>query len=575
MILACIGIGIGADARIAIGEAYLLCHGPVCVTPSWIAPDQVETEVARFEQAVRTASQQLQAIRDQIPPDTPGEIADFIDSHLLMIEDKALSSGVVSLIRERLASAEWALQQHCNALVEVFEQMQDAYLRTRRDDLVHVAQRIQKVLLEQHESEPDDLRGQIVLAEDLSPADVILLHNQGVAGFVTEQGGPMSHTAILARSLGIPAVIGARGAGRCLRHGELLVLDTDHGCVLANCDQALIDHFQDRREYDFRRTALLRQAIGRPACTRDGRHIQLLANIELASDVEAARENGADGIGLYRTEFLYMNRSDLPDEEEHFETYCEVIRGLPDRPVVIRTLDLGADKPLAGRRAGSGCGNPALGLRAIRLCLKEPELFKPQLRAILRASALGRVHIMLPMLTNLWEVQQTRAIIRRCMQELDAEGLAYDPQVPLGGMIEVPAAALAAPAFAAELDFLSIGTNDLIQYTLAIDRVDNEVNYLYDPFHPAVLQLLRQVIEAGQAAGVPVSMCGEMAGDPRFIPFLIGLGLDRLSMQPAALLDARQLVRELDYGLLRERSRAFLADIYHADPLELLGHWEH
>ncbi|HHI76775.1 MAG TPA: phosphoenolpyruvate--protein phosphotransferase [Gammaproteobacteria bacterium] len=575
MILACIGIGIGADARIAIGEAYLLCHGPVCVTPSWIAPDQVETEVARFEQAVRTASQQLQAIRDQIPPDTPGEIADFIDSHLLMIEDKALSSGVVSLIRERLASAEWALQQHCNALVEVFEQMQDAYLRTRRDDLVHVAQRIQKVLLEQHESEPDDLRGQIVLAEDLSPADVILLHNQGVAGFVTEQGGPMSHTAILARSLGIPAVIGARGAGRCLRHGELLVLDTDHGCVLANCDQALIDHFQDRREYDFRRTALLRQAIGRPACTRDGRRIQLLANIELASDVEAARENGADGIGLYRTEFLYMNRSDLPDEEEHFETYCEVIRGLPDRPVVIRTLDLGADKPLAGRRAGSGCGNPALGLRAIRLCLKEPELFKPQLRAILRASALGRVHIMLPMLTNLWEVQQTRAIIRRCMQELDAEGLAYDPQVPLGGMIEVPAAALAAPAFAAELDFLSIGTNDLIQYTLAIDRVDNEVNYLYDPFHPAVLQLLRQVIEAGQAAGVPVSMCGEMAGDPRFIPFLIGLGLDRLSMQPAALLDARQLVRELDYGLLRERSRAFLADIYHADPLELLGHWEH
>ncbi len=575
MILACIGIGIGADARIAIGEAYLLCHGPVCVTPSWIAPDQVEAEVARFEQAVHTASQQLQAIRDQIPPDTPGEIADFIDSHLLMIEDKALSSGVVSLIRERLASAEWALQQHCNALVEVFEQMQDAYLRTRRDDLVHVAQRIQKVLLEQHESEPDDLRGQIVLAEDLSPADVILLHNQGVAGFVTEQGGPMSHTAILARSLGIPAVIGARGAGRCLRHGELLVLDTDHGCVLANCDQALIDHFQDRREYDFRRTALLRQAIGRPACTRDGRRIQLLANIELASDVEAARENGADGIGLYRTEFLYMNRSDLPDEEEHFETYCKVIRGLPDRPVVIRTLDLGADKPLAGRRAGGGCGNPALGLRAIRLCLKEPELFKPQLRAILRASALGRVSIMLPMLTNLWEVQQTRAIIRRCMQELDAEGLAYDPQVPLGGMIEVPAAALAAPAFAAELDFLSIGTNDLIQYTLAIDRVDNEVNYLYDPFHPAVLQLLRQVIEAGKAAGVPVSMCGEMAGDLRFIPLLIGLGLDRLSMQPAALLDARQLVRELDYGRLRERSQAFLADIYHADPLELLGHWDH
>ncbi|BAN70094.1 phosphoenolpyruvate--protein phosphotransferase [endosymbiont of unidentified scaly snail isolate Monju] len=574
MIVGCVGIGVGAGARIAIGEAFVLCRGPICVSPAWVRPHQVEDEVRRFEAAVGIASQQLQAIRDEIPPDTPGEISEFIDSHLLMIEDRALSSGVASLIRQRLASAEWALQQHCDALVEVFEQMQDAYLRTRRDDLIHVVQRILKVLTARHDSEPDDLQGQIVLAEDLSPADVILLHNRQVAGFVTEHGGPMSHTAILARSLGIPAVIGAHGAGACLKHGELLVLDTDNGCVLPNCDPALISHFQDRREYDFQRTALLRQESHRPATTRDGLHVRLLANIELAGDVAEAVRNGADGIGLYRTEFLFMNRNDLPDEEEHFAAYREVIEGMPERAIVIRTLDLGADKPLAGTRDGESGSNPALGLRAIRLCLKEPELFKPQLRAILRASALGDVSIMLPMLTNLWEVEQTHKLIRHCMHELDIEGTPYNRNIPVGGMIEVPAAALATPLFARALDFLSIGTNDLIQYTLAIDRVDNEVNYLYDPLHPAILQLIARVIEAGRQAGIPVSMCGEMAGDPRFIPLLIGMGLHELSMQPAALLDARQLIRELDAGELVERTRDFFEHIDTADPLSLLSHWQ-
>jgi len=574
VIIACVGIGVGAGAHIAIGKAFVLCRGPICVSPTWIRPQQVEDEIRRFEQAVETASQQLQAIRDEIPEDTPGEISEFIDSHLLMIEDRALRSGVVNLIRQRLASAEWALQQHCDTLVEVFQQMQDTYLRTRRDDLMHVVQRIQKVLMARHDHAPDNLQGQIVLAEDLSPADVILLHNRQVAGFVTEHGGPMSHTAILARSLGIPAVIGAHGAGACLKHGERLVLDTDNGCVLANCDPDLIAHFQERRKSDFQRTALLRQESSRPATTRDGLHIRLLANIELTSDVGEAVRNGADGIGLYRTEFLFMNRNDLPDEEEHFAAYLEVIQGVPERTIVIRTLDLGADKPLAGSLDGNSGRNPALGLRAIRLCLKEPELFKPQLRAILRASALGDVRIMLPMLTNLWEVEQTRKLIRQCMRELDDEGAPYNPDIPVGGMIEVPAAALAAPMFARALDFLSIGTNDLIQYTLAIDRVDNEVNYLYDPLHPAILQLIMRVIEAGRQAGTPVSMCGEMAGDPRFIPLLIGMGLHELSMQPTALLDARQQIRGLDADALARRTRDFFEHIDTADPLSLLSQWQ-
>ena len=575
MIVSCVGIGIGAGARIAIGEAHLLCHGPVCVTPSWVRSDQVEQEITRFERALQTASQQLLDIREQIPPGTPGEISEFIDAHLMMLQDHAISSGVKSLIRDRLAGAEWALQQHRDNLVGVFDRMQDDYLRTRRDDLDHVVSRIQKVLLEQQETHISDLQGQIVLAEDLSPADVILLHNRGVMGFVTEYGGPMSHSAILARSLGIPAVVGARGASRCLRHGELLILDTDNGCVLASCPPSLVSRFEDQREFAQQRTLMLRRQSHQPALTADGQRIELLANIELAEDVQAANDNGADGIGLYRTEFLYMNRRDLPDEEEHFLTYSAVVQGMQGRPVVIRSLDLGADKPLPGEQDGSGSGNPALGLRAIRLCLKEPELFRPQLRAILRASALGDVRLMLPMLTNLWEVEQARSMIRLCMQELEAAGVPFNPELPVGGMIEVPAAALAAPAFAAALDFLSIGTNDLIQYTLAIDRVDDEVNYLYDPFHPAVLQLIRQVIEAADAARVPVSMCGEMAGDLRFLPLLLGMGLRSFSMQPAALLDVKQRIREYDISTLRIKTRKLLEDIYTADPLTLLTRWHH
>ena len=573
MIVSCVGIGIGAGAHIAIGEAHLLSHGPVCVTPNRIRKHQVEQEIARFRQALVEASRQLHEIRQQIPAGTPDEIGDFIDAHLLMLEDNAISSGVIGLIREHLAGAEWALQQHRDALVEVFDQMQDAYLRTRRDDLDHVVTRIHKVLLEKQEPQPGNLRGQIVLAEDLSPADVITLHNQQIMGFVTEYGGPMSHSAILARSLGIPAVVGARGAGSCLRHGELLILDTDNGCVLANCPAAVVNHFEDRREFAQQRTVLLKRQSQQPALTADGRRIELLANIELAEDVVAAVENGADGIGLYRTEFLYMNRSDVPDEEEHFLTYREVVKGMQGRPVVFRTLDLGADKPLAGTQAGSGGGNPALGLRAIRLCLKEPELFRPQLRAILRASAQGDVRLMLPMLTNLWEVEQARSMIRLCMQELESEGVPFNPAMPVGGMIEVPAAALAAPAFAAALDFLSIGTNDLIQYVLAIDRVDDEVNYLYDPFHPAVLQLIRQVIVAADAAGAPLSMCGEMAGDLRFVPLLLGMGLHSLSMQPAALLDVKQQIRDCDMAGLQRKASEFFDDIYNADPLALLSHW--
>lgn len=570
MTIACIGIGVGAVASVAIGNAYLLCRGAVCVTPSWVKTDGIEAEVGRFEEAIRIAAEQLHSVRKQIPRDTPSDIAEFIDTHLLMLEDRALSSQPIHLIRNEGLSAEWALQQHRDALLRVFDKMEDPYLRTRRNDLDHVVDRILNILLEQHDSPFDELREQIILAEDLTPADVILMKNEGVAGFVTDYGGPMSHTAILARSLGIPAVVGTRGATHCLKHGEQLILDAGNGVVLADCDDRMLRHFEARRASDFSRAAELRRRGAHPPVTRDGQAINLLANIELVEDVGTARANGAQGIGLYRTEFLYMNRHTAPNEEEHFAAYRAVVEGMQGRPITIRTLDLGADKQPGGADHTAASSNPALGLRAIRLCLKEPELFYPQIRAILRASALGPVRILLPMLTNTWEVEQAERIIQQAMHHLDADGEPYDRHIPIGGMIEVPAAALNARAFAERLDFLSIGTNDLIQYTLAIDRVDDEINYLYDPVHPAVLRLIRQVIQAAEATGIPVGMCGEMANEVRFVPLLIGMGLREFSMQPAALLDVREQIRELHAAKLVASVERVLDNLDRIDPAQLL-----
>ncbi len=568
MTIACAGIGVGTG--VAIGNACMLNRGPVCVAPSWVAATAIETEIERFESAVRTAALQLQGVREQIPPDTPAEISEFIDTHLLMLQDKALSGRPIQMIRAEGTSAEWALQQHRDALVRIFEDIEDSYLRMRRDDLDHVVNRILGILLEQHQSQFEELRHQIVLAEDLTPADIIMMKKYDVAGFATDYGGPMSHTAILARSLGIPAVVGARAASRCLQHGEPLVLDASTGIVLADCDEDVLAHFAARQAADASRTAALRRRGVQPAITKDGELIQLLANIELVEDVETARVNGAQGIGLYRTEFLYMNRDRPPSEEEHFDVYRAVLEGMQGQPVTIRTLDLGADKQPGTATTSAAACNPALGLRAIRLCLKEPELFYPQIRAILRASAFGRTRIMLPMLTNVWEIEQAVRLIRQAMQHLEADGIAYDPQIPIGGMIEVPAAALSARAFATRLDFMSLGTNDLVQYTLAIDRVDDEVNYLYDPVHPAVLRLIHEVIAAGIAADIPVSMCGEMAGDGRFVPLLLGMGLREFSMQPAALLDVHQQIRKLDVNCLTETVHRAMNNLETIDPTSLL-----
>lgn len=548
MTLACTGIGIGSSQAIALGPAFLCRRGPVDVTPSWIDTGEVSSEIQRFRKAIETARRELQAVRDQVPPNTPTDIAEFIDAHLLMLEDVTITEAPQNLIRNQLCRAEWALQVRRDAMVQVFDEMDDPYLRTRKDDVVHVVLQIQKILMREDGAEladDEEMEGRVIIAQDLSPAETISMRNRGIAAFVTEFGGLMSHTAILSRSLGIPAVVGVRNVTQYLRHGEELVVDGEQGVVLADASDAILDHYRRRLEEYRAHKVALRDLTDKPSRSMDGETVQLLANIELPEDIAHAKASGAIGVGLYRTEFLYMNRSSMPDEEEHLAAYLNVVRGLDGIPVTIRTLDLGADKQVDGGNALQHplVRNPALGLRAIRMCLKQPELFMPQLRAVLRASAAGPVRIMLPMLSSLGEIRSSRRIIEDAKRELLRDGLAFAADIPVGGMIEVPAAALCAAQFARHLDFLSIGTNDLVQYTLAIDRVDDEVNYLYDPVHPAVLKLIRLTVEAGRRQGIPVSMCGEMAGDPHYVRLLLGMGLRELSMQPNSLLEVKEIVR--------------------------------
>lgn len=555
------GNGIGITRGIAIGDAHILQRDQLEINPRTIEKKQIRGEIERFRQAVSNARRRLQGIRQKIPKTTRSDIIEFIDTHLLMMNDAALVEVPIDLIRKHAYAAEWALQLQRDALAQVFNTMDDPYLRTRRDDVEHVVNQIQKALLELDEEPEAELTGKVILAQDLTPADTILMRHQGIAAFITEFGGPMSHTAILARSLGIPAVVGVHSITRILRHGEQVVVDGEQGVVLADADPATLAHYTQRIDSAGQRQIRLRSLIGQPTTTRDGTRIQLMANIELPEDIQATRDLQADAVGLYRTEFLYMNREGVPDEEEHYQTYRQVVEGLDGIPITIRTLDLGADKQVDG--AASSC-NPALGLRAIRLCLKEPKMFQPQIRAILRAALHGPVRIMIPMLSNLQEIRRLKQIVADTRVRLDAEGIAHAGNIPIGGMIEVPAAALAADAFSRELDFLSIGTNDLIQYTLAIDRVDDEVNYLYDPLHPSILRLIQMVIEAGHKAGVPVSMCGEMAGDPRYIPLLLGMGLREFSMQPGSLLLAKESLQQLHAGKLARQTRKLMKHL--ADP---------
>ena len=555
--------GTGISRGIVIGHAYRLEQGLVEAIEISIPTQKLEDEVSRFRRAIRLARQQLRAIRNSIPQTTRADITDFIDTHLLMLEDSMLTLAPVELIRSNHCNAEWALKSQRDALAAVFDEMDDPYLRTRKDDVDHVVDRIMRILLNQETIdngllENTQLKNSIVITRDMTPAEMVLLQHQGIAGFVTESGGPLSHTAILARSLGIPAISGAH-CNFTIHEDDILVLDGDQGLLVCDADEATLKSYRRLQRKEQKRRTELNRIKDAPATTQDGIPVKLNANIELKEDIRAARRYCAEGIGLYRTEFLFMNRSDLPDEEEQYRHYCSVLKSLKGIPLTIRTLDLGADKGFGAFSSHSDAAtNPALGLRAIRLCLKHMELFRPQLRAILRASAKGSVKLMIPMLSSDVELMTTLELIESIKQELTGQGIEFDTAIQIGGMIEVPAAALSASLFARHLDFLSIGTNDLIQYTLAIDRIDDEVTYLYNPLHPAVLRLIQMTIEAGISSQVPVSMCGEMAGDEKYTRLLLGMGLTDFSMQPSSLLEVKNVIINTDVSQLDKAVRKLL-----------------
>ena len=551
--------GSGAGGGIAIGQAHLISSARLEVAHYAVAPEHLELEVMRFSVAVENVRAELQELRRSVPASAPTELGAFLNLHLMILDDSTLSHVPRELIRNLRCNAEWALVTQMDHLVAQFEKIEDAYLRERKADVVQVVERVLKTM----QGQPGRASGAasqekslIVVAHDLSPADMIVFKQHKFAGFVTDLGGVTSHTAIVARSLNIPAIVGAHTARQMVREGELLIVDGVHGVLIVAPDKLVLEEYRQRQhELDLGRQKLKRIRTT-PAMTIDGTAVDLHANIELPQDVQHVREAGATGVGLFRSEFLFLNRDDLPGEDEQFESYRKVAAAMHGMPVTIRTLDLGADKTVNG--AARGGPNPAMGLRAIRLCLAEPKMFLTQLRAILRASNYGKIRLLIPMLAHAHEIDQALVMIAQAKESLDAQNLHYDRGIEVGGMIEVPAAALSLGVFVRKLDFLSIGTNDLIQYTLAIDRTDDSVSHLYNPLHPAVLHLIAHTIKTGQRNRVPVAVCGEMAGDVTLTRLLLGFGLREFSMHPANLLSIKQQVLKSDLARLTHLSNRIL-----------------
>jgi phosphotransferase system enzyme I (PtsI) len=564
--------GIGVSCGIAIGYAHITSSARVEVPQYMLDRQYIDEELARFDAAILTTREELETLRLHIPAHAPAELSAFLDMHLMFLGDATIAEEPKRLISETQCNAEWALAQQMEALVARFEEIEDPYLRSRQDDVVQVVQRVLKVLLGHPSHLPLDVNfdeERILVAHELSPADMILFKSVRFAAFITDLGGTTSHTAILARSMAIPSVMALHNARGLIRDHDLLIVDGRDGVVIVNPDESALAEYRLRQNQWRIDTEKLKRIKSSKSATLDGTPIALLANIELLSDLDAVSAAGAQGVGLFRSEFMFLNRSDLPSEDEQYEFYKTVTESLDGKPVTIRTLDLGADKQAPWGH--SVADNPALGLRAIRLCLAEPGLFQTQLRAILRASHHGRVNILIPMLASFIELRQTLQHIDAAKASLRRDGLKFDEGIAVGGMVEIPAAALSAQFFAEQLDFLSIGTNDLIQYTLAIDRADDSVAHLYDPLHPAVLGLIQHTIRAGAKVGKPVSVCGEMAGDPQLTRLLLGLGLRSFSMQAASLLQVKQQVLKAQLEELAPLTQRLLKNTDPDKAAQLLG----
>ena len=555
--------GMPVSRGVAIGRAVLVASSRVDVAHYFVPAERLEHEVARLREARDAVAAELTALKRDLPGDAPAELSALLDVHLMLLHDEALTGATKVWIHERHYNAEWALSAQLEVLARQFDDMEDAYLRERKADVEQVAERLLRYLGRSEPGAADvlapaaggarDFAGEdplVLVANDVAPADMIQFKRSVFTGFVTDVGGKTSHTAIVARSMDIPAVVGAREASRLIRQDDWLVIDGDAGVVIVNPSPIVLEEYRFRQRQSELERARLNRLRHTPAVTLDGQAVELLANIELPADAAGALEAGAVGVGLFRSEFLFMNRDgDLPDEEEQFEAYRSAVLAMQGLPVTIRTVDIGADKPLdrmsPTELRHEHALNPALGLRAIRWSLSEPGMFRQQLRAILRASAFGKVRILVPMVAHLGEIRATLEAVARARQQLDDAGRPYG-RVEIGAMIEVPAAALMIDRFLAHFDYVSIGTNDLIQYTLAIDRADDAVSHLFDPWHPAVLRLIADTIARANASGRGVSVCGEMAGDAAFTDLLLAMGLRSFSMHPARIASIKQRVLRAD-----------------------------
>ena len=544
--------GSGIGGGIAIGRARVLEVASRDVPRRRIEPADIEAEQLRLSQAIGQVKAELVGLVEGLPQGAPTEAAALLEVHAMILDDPALSGAARASIVEHLWNAEWAISAQAGHLAAQFEALDDAYLRERGRDVQQVADRVMRALAGLGGPLADGSEPVIFVAEDIAPADMLTMRS--ALGFAIDLGGTTSHSAILARSMNVPAVLGLGSARTQIQDDDWVILDGDAGVVIVAPDGAVLADYQARQAAGEREHAKLRTLTGVAAVTRDGQAISLQINIERPDEARDAAESGAGGVGLFRSEFLFMNRTELPGEDEQFEAYRKVVQALKGRPVTIRTIDIGADKTLnSGSALAASTANPALGRRAIRYSLAHPEVFLAQLRAILRASACGPVRLLVPMIAHHHEVDGLMTLLARAREDLRAARCAFDPALPVGAMIEVPAAALCAGYFARRLDFLSIGTNDLIQYTLAIDRVDHEVASLYDPFHPAVLRLVAGTIRAAREARRPVSVCGEMAGDWRATSLLLGMGLTEFSMHPASLLRVKREILQADTRWLSRR----------------------